>query len=1032
MLQKQKDKFWKIDSSLTQNNNNNNNNKNVPPPPSQPTNPKYAIKPKRLQPSSRTKSSNNIGFSTDANAFDFNNNNPNPSQPPFQPGMNNNSGPNNNNNGYSRFNRSQLPSTVEENQETNSDPGAYDGYQQNAFDSMPNTPNSQYHGGNKPSFNQMPQKPQTPNPHKTEKLKSGKANKKHKRSKKPPAKHKRGAQSNKFFNRDSKYLKKRDKNDKKKKKNMLQDRVASANRLGNIDTTINGSGNGQIQHSHSLRADDGASKRSKHGIQRSVSANELPSPYDNNNNQSTGHHRHRLSIMDSVLPTDLNEYKVEEEFYNKDGGGNDINIDNEYIPPFGKVAIVSTDSSDSAPYLLQVSNKSDPNYHVALDVMDRLGNLINPYIITQLQRGETYSASWSSYNCPSNGCLTNCLHLFRNVSVTSVRILIAEVICGIEYLHNNNFNFPNLSPETIYISHKSHIILTDFGFALPNNSADLIYRSGPLCYAPPEFLLNGIDDLKSDWWRLGILIYHLIVGKPPFMGDREQVCQQICQSMMDKDELFSRQKINDVEVDEDTKDLIIKLLKRERKERLGCLSRPKRNDKDKRSKKSNNTKYGVEAIMNHPFFECIWNKKNKDYQYTWNDIRKRQHKPAPILRHLATRATDSPRERLLDNDLDHPMHSFNDWKDDYDHQSEQKRDDDAGSIVDTTDDEEYQTDEDEEKSLRENSRNNFSVSKSNKDVAPVLPPINDEIPGSQDYINNTNLQSMPSGSAGIGISPLNSASPGFPGSLSQSNSMSNQPSFMFPGNTTTTSNNPSLSNNNNGGGLSPLPQSPPVMRHKLSTASAAPPTQHLDYAPPPNQSPQFMSRQPQPGSLPNSGGGAVPPPIGTSINNMPPGVPGQGQGQGQQAQFPVGPRSAPVSNSGSRPITPIASQFNIRPKGARHRKQASSKIDFVPTRALPPAPPNKGLPSMSGGPPQQQRQQQNQQQRSHYGQGGPGQGGGSPSGQYGHNQQQQNQWQQGLANHPPKLAQSSSNPPDDNYSPGQDFGSNGMFLIKCV
>ena len=82
---------------------------------------------------------------------------------------------------------------------------------------------------------------------------------------------------------------------------------------------------------------------------------------------------------------------------------------------------------------------------------------------------------------------------------------------------------------------------------------------------------------------------------------------------------------------------------------------------------------------------------------------------------------------------------------------------------------------------------------------------------------------------------------------------------------------------------------------------------------------------------------------------------------------------------------------------------------------------------MPNGPPQQPRQPQNQQ-RSHYGQAGQGQGG-SPSGQYGHNQQQ-NQWQQGLANHPPKLAQSSSNPPDDNYSPGQDFGSNGMFLIK--
>ena len=59
----------------------------------------------------------------------------------------------------------------------------------------------------------------------------------------------------------------------------------------------------------------------------------------------------------------------------------------------------------------------------------------------------------------------------------------------------------------------------------------VIYRTGPLCYAPPEFLLHGKDDMISDWWRLGVLTYHLIMGRPPFMGKREAVCQAICQGM---------------------------------------------------------------------------------------------------------------------------------------------------------------------------------------------------------------------------------------------------------------------------------------------------------------------------------------------------------------------------------------------------------------------------------------------------------------------------------------------------------------------
>ena len=94
--------------------------------------------------------------------------------------------------------------------------------------------------------------------------------------------------------------------------------------------------------------------------------------------------RGRLSIMEHVLPSDVSEYKIEEEFVTMPQSskkrkhtksskskrhrsaassreasvGHDID---ETIPPFGKVAIVSTEVSD-APYLLQVINKSHHDY----------------------------------------------------------------------------------------------------------------------------------------------------------------------------------------------------------------------------------------------------------------------------------------------------------------------------------------------------------------------------------------------------------------------------------------------------------------------------------------------------------------------------------------------------------------------------------------------------------------------------------------------------------------------------------------------
>ena len=91
--------------------------------------------------------------------------------------------------------------------------------------------------------------------------------------------------------------------------------------------------------------------------------------------------RNRLSIMENVLPSDINDYKVEEEFVtmphlskkNKNKSNRKLNSSSakslvadaqevdEVIPPFGKVAIVSTEVSD-APYLLQVITKKHPDY----------------------------------------------------------------------------------------------------------------------------------------------------------------------------------------------------------------------------------------------------------------------------------------------------------------------------------------------------------------------------------------------------------------------------------------------------------------------------------------------------------------------------------------------------------------------------------------------------------------------------------------------------------------------------------------------
>lgn len=89
--------------------------------------------------------------------------------------------------------------------------------------------------------------------------------------------------------------------------------------------------------------------------------------------------------------------------------------------------------------------------------------------------------------------------------------------------------------------------------------------------------------------------------------------------------------------------------------------------------------------MGHSFFECIWNRKNREYPFSWQQIRAVEHAPAPILKHLASRGTDSPRERGSKR-----------WKwGDHQNDDDQKQ---ANKRRDSTDDD-TEEDEDDEKSL---------------------------------------------------------------------------------------------------------------------------------------------------------------------------------------------------------------------------------------------------------------------------------------------------------------------------------------------
>ncbi|KAK4515758.1 60S ribosomal protein L35, L29 [Mucor velutinosus] len=94
----------------------------------------------------------------------------------------------------------------------------------------------------------------------------------------------------------------------------------------------------------------------------------------------------------------------------------------------------------------------------------------------------------------------------------------AEVILAIEYLHSKDMIYRDLKPENLLLDAQGHIKITDFGFAkyVPDITWTLC---GTPDYLAPEIIQSKGYSKAVDWWSLGVLIYEMLAGYPPFFDD---------------------------------------------------------------------------------------------------------------------------------------------------------------------------------------------------------------------------------------------------------------------------------------------------------------------------------------------------------------------------------------------------------------------------------------------------------------------------------------------------------------------------------
>lgn len=112
------------------------------------------------------------------------------------------------------------------------------------------------------------------------------------------------------------------------------------------------------------------------------------------------------------------------------------------------------------------------------------------------------------------------LYNIQRFSEPAVKFISAQIVLALGYLHSNGIVHRDLKPENVLMDADGYICLADFGLAkfLKDNQDQTYSFCGTAEYLAPEILDMKGHGFSVDWWTLGILMYEMATGRPPFMN----------------------------------------------------------------------------------------------------------------------------------------------------------------------------------------------------------------------------------------------------------------------------------------------------------------------------------------------------------------------------------------------------------------------------------------------------------------------------------------------------------------------------------
>ncbi|KAJ0546731.1 putative protein kinase AGC-MAST family [Helianthus annuus] len=275
---------------------------------------------------------------------------------------------------------------------------------------------------------------------------------------------------------------------------------------------------------------------------------------------------------------------------------------------FGRVFLAKKRATGDV-FAIKVLKKADMIRKNAVESIlaerDILISVRNPFVVRFFYSFTCKENLYLVMEFLNGGDLFSLLRTLGCLEENMARVYIAEVVLALEYLHSLNIIHRDMKPDNLLIGPDGHIKLSDFGLSkvgLINSTEDLSGTSGSRApvygenevttengqkqsvvgtpdYLAPEILLGVGHGATADWWSVGVILFELLVGIPPFNAESPQ---QVFANIMNRD--IPWPKVPE-EMSYEAYDLINQLLTENPVQRLGAT--------------------GSAEVKTHPFFRNI-------------------------------------------------------------------------------------------------------------------------------------------------------------------------------------------------------------------------------------------------------------------------------------------------------------------------------------------------------------------------------------------------------------------------------------------